>query len=63
MQTFTITPKKTFKIDMKSSGRSRWYVARFPLPEGRFEVYTSNDLNYLKRKVKSMGHDFVVNFW
>ena len=60
---FTISNKKTFTIDMKRAGRSNWYVARYPLPGGTFEVYTSKDLNYLKRKVKSMGHDFTVNFW
>ena len=58
-----VTPKKTFTIDKKGRGRSRWFVARYPLPEGRFEVYTSDSLNYLKRKVKSIGHDFRCSFW
>ena len=58
-----ITNKKTFIIDYRAAGRNSYYTARFPLPEGRFEVYTSKDLGYLKRKVKSMGHDFTVNFW
>lgn len=57
---FTITNKKLFTLEMRGSGANPWYVARYPLPEGRFEVYTSKDLSYLKRKVRSMGHDFVV---
>ena len=57
------TSQKIFEINYRAAGRNSYYTARFPLPEGRFEVYTSKDLGYLKRKVKSMGHDFTINFW
>lgn len=54
------TPKKTFTIEMKGDFACPWYVARHSRGDGTFEVYTSKDLSYLRRKVRSMGHDSIV---
>jgi len=50
-----IFPKKTFIINFREAGNNSYYTAKC----GR-EVYTSKSLSYLKRKIRSKGHGFVV---
>lgn len=50
-----VTPQKIFEINYREAGSNSYYTAKC----GR-EVYTSKDLSYLRRKVRSMGHDSIV---
>ena len=51
----TVTPQKIFEINYREAGKNSYYTAK----SGR-EVYTSKSLSYLKNKVRSKGHGFVV---
>jgi len=51
----TVTPQKMFEINFREAGNNSYYTAKC----GR-EVYTSKSLSYLKRKIRSKGHGFVV---
>ena len=57
----TVTPQKTFEINYREAGKNSYYTAIHRRPElGHHEVYTSKCLSYLKDKVRSKGHGFVV---
>ncbi len=51
----TVTPQKIFEINYREAGDRSYYTAK----SGR-EVFTSTSLSYLKGKIRSKGHGFVV---
>ena len=51
----TVTPTKIFEINYREAGDRSYYTAK----SGR-EVFTSTSLSYLKGKIRSKGHSFIV---
>ena len=57
------TNPRNFKIELKGSGRNRWYAAVHTKDCGERIVYTRNNLRSLKSFIKSKGDTFTVTFW